>query len=148
MPSDIHKYFKSILVAEKTNLQLEKEASLSIALVFPNSYEIAMSNLGFQSLYRLFNSYAGVRCERAFVYKSFPNTIRTIESAQQLSYFDVIAFSIAFELDYINVVKILKNSGLDNNTIDVVCEIIENLHKGIEMNSDEYKIVANSRQPN
>ena len=72
-----------------------------------------MSNLGFQTLYRLLNNQPGVRCERSFLYKSFPDITRTLESRWQLTHFDVIAFSLSFELDYLNLVRILENTGLN-----------------------------------
>ena len=106
-------YASRILSLEKSIVEIDKEALLSVALVFPNSYEVGMANLGFQTLYRLFNSYPGVRCERSFFYESFPEITRTLESAQKLIHFDIIAFSISFEVDYLNVLKILKNTGLN-----------------------------------
>ena len=42
-------------------------SKVSIALVYPNRYHVGMSNLGFQTLYRLCNSYDHVVCERAFM---------------------------------------------------------------------------------
>src|SRR5215210_2738992 len=40
---------------------------LDIALAYPNTYYLGMSNLGFQAVYQLFNSYNGISCERVFV---------------------------------------------------------------------------------
>jgi len=105
-------YAERLLSREINQVNLQTEAPLSMALVFPNYYEVAMANLGFQSLYRLFNSCAGVRCERAFLYKPFPDIARTLETISQLSFFDVIAFSTSFEMDYLHVAKILANTGL------------------------------------
>ena len=85
---------------------------MSIALVFPNSYAVGMSNLGFQSVYRLFNEFPGVICERAFYYTDFPSVTRTLESNTELREFDVVAFSISFELDFLNLVQILINAGI------------------------------------
>ena len=107
------KYTSDLKSREKTGLLVKNEAILSIALVYPNSYEVAMANLGYQSLYRLLNTAPGVRCERACYYSEFPTITRTIESAERLTHFDIIAFSISFEPDYLNVIRILRNSGLD-----------------------------------
>jgi radical SAM superfamily enzyme YgiQ (UPF0313 family) len=107
------KYTAGLKSREKTGLQIRDEAILSIALVYPNSYEVAMANLGYQSLYRLLNTAPGVRCERVCYYDAFPTTTRSIESAGRLTHFDIIAFSISFEPDYLNVIRILRNSGLD-----------------------------------
>ena len=71
---------KNILAHEKNIISLQREGLLSIALVFPNSYAVGMSNLGFQTVYRLFNELPGVACERAFYYQNFPSVTKTLES--------------------------------------------------------------------
>jgi len=88
---------------------------LPIALIYPNSYYIGMSNLGIHTIYNLLNSHREVVCERAFWEKE--NQARQIptlclESQRPLSDFAVLAFSITYELDYFNVVQILKASGI------------------------------------
>ena len=88
---------------------------LPIALIYPNSYYLGMSNLGIHAIYRLLNSYDDVVCERAFWEKDnradrMPTL--AIESQRPLSDFTVLAFSVTYELDYFNVAQILKNSGI------------------------------------
>jgi len=88
---------------------------IPIALIYPNSYYIGMSNLGLHVIYRLFNSYSEVVCERAFWERdnqaeSLPPL--SVESQRPLSDFAVLAFSINYELDYFNVVQILRASGI------------------------------------
>jgi len=86
-----------------------------IALVYPNRYHVGMSNLGFQSVYRLLNDYDDIVCERAFLPEPSerPATpLKTLESGKPLSEADVIAFSISFENDYPNILTILENIGL------------------------------------
>ena len=86
-----------------------------IALVYPNRYHVGMSNLGFQSVYRLLNDYEHIVCERAFLPDTaqLPATpLKTLESGRPLSEADVIAFSISFENDYPNILSILENIGL------------------------------------
>ena len=90
---------KKILSSERSLLTVKSEALLSVALVFPNSYSVGMANLGFQAVYRLFNEFEGVSCERAFFYDQFPTVTKTIESGKELREFDVVAFSVSFELD-------------------------------------------------
>ena len=86
-----------------------------IALVYPNSYYLGMSNLGLHAIYRLLNSYNEVVCERAF-WETENSESRTpplsLESQRPLSDFAVIAFSVSYELDYFNIVHILKASGI------------------------------------
>ncbi len=88
---------------------------LPIALIYPNSYYIGMSNLGLHAIYSLLNSYNEVVCERAFWEREnraqqLPTL--SLESQRPLSDFAILAFSISYELDYFNVVQILKASGI------------------------------------
>ena len=86
---------------------------LPIALVYPNSYYLGMSNLGVHALYKLLNSYAKIIAERAFwEADDGQSPPLSLESQRPLSDFAVIAFSISYELDYFNVTRILKASGI------------------------------------
>ncbi|MBN2077059.1 MAG: radical SAM protein [Dehalococcoidales bacterium] len=88
---------------------------LPVALVYPNSYYIGMSNLGIHTIYKLLNDYDNVVCERIFLEQPSKGNFASplsLESERPLSDFSVIAFSVTYELDYFNVVKILKSSGL------------------------------------
>ncbi|HEX8185098.1 MAG TPA: hypothetical protein VF747_10115, partial [Blastocatellia bacterium] len=92
--------------------------ALDIALAYPNTYYIGMSNLGLQSIYQLFNSYNGINCERVFVpdqdiEKELERTrtpLLTLESETPVSEFDVLAISVSFETDYLNIPKLLRLS--------------------------------------
>ncbi len=94
--------------------------SIRVALVYPNTYPVGMSNLGFQTVYRLFNEVEHVVCERAFLPEKglLQAGIRTLETRARLNDFDIIAFSISFENDYPHVLSILKNSGLPLRSVD------------------------------
>ncbi len=105
-------YREKILAREQNLVTIKPEALLSIALVFPNDYAVAMANLGFQSIYRLFNEMPGVRCERAFLYDQCPGIAQTLETGRHLRDFDVVAFSISYELDFPNLVKLLLDAGI------------------------------------
>ena len=93
---------------------------LRVALVFPNTYFVGMSNLGFQTVYRLFNELEDVVCERACLppkqelqaQLASGTPLRTIESDTPLRDFDVVAFSVSFEWDYTNVLSILRLAGI------------------------------------
>ncbi|MFC1955465.1 radical SAM protein [Chloroflexota bacterium] len=88
---------------------------LPIALIYPNSYYLGMSNLGIHSIYRLLNSHRQVVCERVFWEKELKDKIippASMESQRPLSDFAMLAFSISYELDYFNVVRILEASGI------------------------------------
>jgi radical SAM superfamily enzyme YgiQ (UPF0313 family) len=79
-----------------------------------------MSNLGFQTTYRLFNDHDAIVCERFFlppkqqladqIAKRTP--ILTLESQTPVGEFDVIAFSVSFEWDYVNVLTLLRLAGV------------------------------------
>jgi radical SAM superfamily enzyme YgiQ (UPF0313 family) len=72
-----------------------------------------MSNLGFQSLYYLFNAIPGVRCERAFLPEvGEKGPVVSLESETPLGDFDVAAFSLSFDLDALNLPRMLQLSGL------------------------------------
>jgi radical SAM superfamily enzyme YgiQ (UPF0313 family) len=86
-----------------------------IALVYPNSYYLGMSNLGIHAIYRLLNNYNEVVCERAFWEGENGDRRKpplSLESQRPLADFAVLAFSISYELDYFNIVRILKASGI------------------------------------
>jgi radical SAM superfamily enzyme YgiQ (UPF0313 family) len=93
---------------------------LRIALAFPNTYWVGMSNLGFQTVYRLFNDLDDVVCERFFLppkqtlaeLEAKNTRLVSLESQTPIADFDVIAFSVSFEWDYTNVVTLLRRSGL------------------------------------
>ncbi|MCJ7578204.1 MAG: B12-binding domain-containing radical SAM protein [candidate division Zixibacteria bacterium] len=112
---------KKLLSSERGAVR-KKFFSLRVALGFPNSYEVGMSNLGFQTIYRLLNQMEGVVCERFFAKllddrfnpakSGTHRDVKTLESGINIRNFDIIAFSISFELDYLNVLKLLKISGI------------------------------------
>jgi len=84
-------------------------------LVYPNRYDVGMSNLGFQGVYGIMNAFDDVVCERVFLGE--PESVsqggpRSLESNQVLHRFDILAFSISFENDYLNFLTILDRAGL------------------------------------
>src|SRR5262245_18629058 len=152
--------YKRKLAAEE-GWVLKRGAQLRIALCYPNTYGIAMANLGFQAMYEIFNNIPGVSCERVFL----PDSVRSpsvsegssanravaragdpkhprngsgydqarakstaidemgehartrtpllsLESQTPVREFDVIAFSISFETDYVNMARMLQMSGV------------------------------------
>jgi len=84
---------------------------LPVALVYPNSYRIGMSNLGVHVIYRLFNQLPGVVCERVFCEKEDDVQV-SLESQRPLRDFAVLAFSLSYELDYLNLVSMLRQSAI------------------------------------
>ena len=93
-------------VSREINLVKMSGGRLRFALVYPNFYRVGMSNLGIHIIYELLNSRLGISCERFFLSDS--NKILSLETQTPLNKFQVIGFSISFEPDYFNVVKMLK----------------------------------------
>jgi len=107
-----------LLSKERGTVYKDPGGKINIALVYPNTYHVGMSNLGFQGIYGLLNSMNDVVCERAFLPddRDLDEHVRTgtglfaLESKRPLNRFDIIAFSVSFENDYPNIVKILELS--------------------------------------
>jgi radical SAM superfamily enzyme YgiQ (UPF0313 family) len=106
--------------AEKARRHLSREQGavvkdwggrLPVALVYPNSYYLGMSNLGIHALYKMFNGYDRVVAERVF-WEGDSQPPVSLETQRPLSDFAAIAFSVSYELDYFNVPRTLKASGI------------------------------------
>src|SRR5215204_7762717 len=109
-----------VLTREVGFVQKPHGGRLRVALVFPNTYFVGMSSLGFQTTYRLFNDIDDVVCERVFLppkqelqaQLASGAPLLTIESQTPVREFDVLAFSVSFEWDCTNVVTMLRLAGL------------------------------------
>jgi len=96
---------RATLSREVGYIQKPHAGRLRVALAFPNTYFVGMSNLGFQTVYRLFNDHPDIACERVFLppkqeLKSLLESgarIVSIESQTPIHDFDVFAFSVSFE---------------------------------------------------
>ncbi|MDO8690407.1 MAG: radical SAM protein [Dehalococcoidia bacterium] len=130
----------------EARLRLEREQGfvvkgwggrIPVALVYPNSYYLGMSSLGFQTVYRLFNAHDSVVCERGF-YSAATSDLPgadtegwsgtgqsgrrqqsglrepplSLESQRSLADFAVVAFSVSYEMDYFNLVGALRQAGI------------------------------------
>jgi radical SAM superfamily enzyme YgiQ (UPF0313 family) len=105
----------ALLSAETGTIKKDWRGKISVALTYPNTYHVGMSNLGFQTVYRLINGLENVVCERAFLPEGAGRAhgrLRSLESGRRLADFDIIAFSISFENDYPNLLTILALAGL------------------------------------
>ena len=105
---------KSIL-AKETGYTI-KHGGFKFALTYPNFYRVGMSNLGLHIIYQILNSRADTSCERFFLYEKFDEMPLSLETQTPLNNFDAVAFSISFEQDYFNVVKILKRGKIPVNS--------------------------------
>ena len=95
-----------ILIFEKNVIQKNlKDINLRIGLCYPNIYRTAMSSLGYEILYNMINDRKDSYCERII----YPST-RSIETNSPLKDFDIISFTMQYEEDYFNIVKMLQDS--------------------------------------
>ena len=93
---------------------------VKIALSFPDVYEVGMSHLGFKILYSLLNQREDVACERVFApwidmeklmrEKSYP--LSSLETHTPLNQFDIVGFSLQYEMSYTNVLNMLDLGGI------------------------------------
>ncbi len=87
------------------------KGQLPVALLYPNTYPVAVSNLGYQLVYSLLNQMSGVVCER-FVYPEQGEGLRSLESSRPLADFPLVFGSISFEHDYPRLVAMLAAGGI------------------------------------
>lgn len=97
-----------------------EDVSLRFAFCFPDTYEVGMSYLGMKILYELLNSMDGVWCERAFMpwidmadeMKKEKLPLYALESKDSLADFDIVGFTLQYELSYTNILAMLDLAGI------------------------------------
>lgn len=97
-----------------------EEVDVRVAFCFPDTYEIGMSNVGMRILYGVMNQMAGVWCQRVFApWGDMEEKMRAqnlplwaLESQEPVKDFDMIAFTIGYEMSYSNIVNMLRLSGV------------------------------------
>lgn len=96
------------------------DVRVRIAFCFPDTYEIGMSNIGMHILYGVMNQMEGVWCERVFApWGDMEAAMRqnnlplwALESQQPVKDFDMVAFTIGYEMSYSNILNMLRLSGI------------------------------------
>ena len=117
---------RDLLAKEVGYVRKPHGGRLRVALAFPNTYFVGMSNLGFQTVYSLFNAEEAIVCERTFLPpKSELEALRssnaglvTLESQTLVREFDIFALSVSFEWDYTNVLTLLRLAGIPLRAAD------------------------------
>ncbi|MFC1883706.1 TIGR03960 family B12-binding radical SAM protein [Thermodesulfobacteriota bacterium] len=109
-------------IGNEINARVEKyqTAEVSIALAFPDVYEVGMSHLGLKIIYHLLNKYEWLSAERVFCpwtdleqeLKKQGAPLSTLESNRPLSEFDILGFSLQHELSFTNVLSMLNLAGI------------------------------------
>ncbi len=111
MSKKLYEHMRNRLQGEEGGIVHQWGKRITVALVYPNSYHNAMSNLGFLSVHHWLNQREDTLCERFFLpdpedlaeHKKGNVPLFSIESQRSLAEFDVVAFSISFENDYLNL---------------------------------------------
>src|SRR4030066_1418607 len=96
------------------------EVKLKFCLAFPDVYEVGMSHFGIQILYHILNGKKGIACERAFapwvdmekVLREKKIPLSSLESSIPLNQFDIVGFSLQYELCFTNVLNMLDLSDI------------------------------------
>lgn len=109
---------RKILRSERGTVRKEWGGRTAVCLIYPNHYNVGMSNLGFQTIYGLLNNQPEIVCERAFlptgedleILRKGNTPLLSLESQRPLSDFEILAFSISFENDFINLLAILHHA--------------------------------------
>jgi radical SAM superfamily enzyme YgiQ (UPF0313 family) len=107
-------------LATEEGYTVKRGARLRVALCYPNVYSVGMANLGFHSVYELFNNFPEVACERVFLpddaelreYERTRTPLLSFETQTPVRDFDVVAFSVSFETDYLNLARMLRLAGV------------------------------------
>jgi radical SAM family uncharacterized protein/radical SAM-linked protein len=97
-----------------------------MCLAFPDLYEIGMSHLGYKILYGILNAHPKLLAERSYAVwpdmeaelRSHGEPLRSLESARPLKDFDVVGFSLQYELTYTNILQMLELGGIPLRAAD------------------------------
>src|SRR5919198_210619 len=122
----LKKKFQGLLAEERGTVRKDWGGKIAFALVYPNTYAVGMSNLGFQTIYRCLNALPDVVCERVFLPDpdDLAELARTnaapisLESFRPLTDFHMVGFSVTYEGDYVNVLRLLALAGIPLRAAD------------------------------
>ncbi len=108
------------LASEKVLYPRRPGGDIPVCVVYPNTYPLAMANLGFQAIFHIFESDSRVAADRAFLpdrdelatIRAREDHLLSFEGGKPLSDFEILAFSISFETDYLNLLSMLRLAGI------------------------------------
>ncbi len=120
MSWSLKKRAQALLAEEQGTVIKDWGGKISVALVYPNTYAVGMSNLGFQTIYRHLNALPDVVCERVFMpepadldeMRRAQTPPFSLESLRPLTDFHLVGFSVTYEGDYVNVLRLLTMAGI------------------------------------
>jgi len=122
----LKKKAQALVAGEEGAVRKEWGGRVSVALVYPNTYAVGMSNLGFQTIYEHLNALPDAVCERVFFpdpedsdeYARTGTEPFSLESLRPLREFDMVGFSVTYEGDFINVLRLLRAAGIPARAAD------------------------------
>ncbi len=122
----LKKKLQQLNAEEKGYYRFPAGTRTRVALTYPNSYFVGMSNLGLHVIYDLLNQRGDTACERAFLpdreemqrYLDTRTPIMTVETQTPLYDFAIIAFVLSFEMDYFHVLSMLSQGKVKLRTTD------------------------------
>src|SRR6202453_1638600 len=114
------------IAREKVLYARQPGGDISVCVIYPNTYRLGMANLGFQAVFHIFESDPSVAADRAFLpdaderdaFRDGTERLVSFERGRPLSDFDIVAFSISFETDYLNVLSVLRMAGIPARRAD------------------------------
>ncbi|MGV8057159.1 MAG: radical SAM protein [Smithellaceae bacterium] len=113
----LKKKYTALLEQEKGYVKKNWGTDNTVCLAYPHYYRTGMANLGFQTVYKIFNEQPSFLCERVFLPAAgdeaeFVTGLRadfvSIENQKPIAEFDILAFSLSFENDYSNILTMLE----------------------------------------
>jgi radical SAM superfamily enzyme YgiQ (UPF0313 family) len=116
----LKKKYDAVLESETGYVKKVWGTCNTVCLAYPNYYRTGMANLGFQTVYKIFNEQTSFLCERVFLpvsgndaeFVSGAAEMVSLESQKSIAEFDILAFSLSFENDYPHVLKMLTLAGI------------------------------------
>src|SRR2546430_9838434 len=120
MSWSLKKKAQALRAEEQRSVIKDCAGKIAVALVYPNTYAVGMSNLGFQTIYRHLNAMPDVVCERVFMpepadldeMRRAQTPPFSLESLRPLTEFHLVGFSVTYEGDYVNVLRLLGMAGI------------------------------------
>lgn len=111
---------QKLLSRETGSIVKDPGGRLKVAILYPNTYQVGMANLGLAVIYKMINARPDALCERAFlpgraqqaVYAKTGETLASLESSRPVNEFDLVLATLSFENDAPNLASMLQHAGL------------------------------------
>jgi radical SAM superfamily enzyme YgiQ (UPF0313 family) len=116
----LKKKYTTLLEQERGYVKKNWGTDNTVCLAYPHYYRTGMANLGFQTVYKLFNEQPSFLCERVFLpaagdeaeFGTGKADFVSYENQKSIAEFDILAFSLSFENDYPNILTMLEMAGI------------------------------------